>query len=68
MFVLCWVLLVKAVLLQCLHLQVAVDYLGLFMLLLSWEFKKKKKEIVDEGPLWGHCYQDFLLACCFWFN
>lgn len=52
MFVLC--LHVKAVLLQCLHLQVAVDYLGLFMLLLSWEFKKKKKkekEIVDEGPL-----------------
>ena len=42
-FVLCWVLPTKAVLLGCLHLRIAVDYLGLFILLLSQELKKKEK-------------------------
>lgn len=59
-FVLCQVLPAKAVLLQCLHLQAAADYLGLFILLLSQELNKE--EIVD------HYYQDFFLVCCFWFN
>lgn len=45
--VLCRVLPMKAVLLQCLHLQAAADYLGLFILLLAQELKKKE-EIVDE--------------------
>lgn len=43
----CQVLSVKPVLLWYLHLWVAADYLGLFILLLFWELKKKKERIVN---------------------
>lgn len=46
-FVMCQVLSVKPVLLWYLHLWVAADYLGLFILLLFWELKKKKERIVN---------------------
>lgn len=40
-FVLCQILSVKPSFLWCPHLWVAADYLGLFILLLSWELKKE---------------------------
>ena len=40
-FVLCQILSVKPSFLWCPHLRVAADYLGLFILLLSWELKKE---------------------------